>query len=272
MNSNNIKRNLFRSRGQTLPLGIIGALLLLSFTALPCDAQETNDSTSDDNAYQLIQLLNQNETLNSEIASLRGQIEELIQAAERSRESQKKIAADFDRRLVQIESKPSLDTSEGKAKIEALERRMVQIEEALAAMHQVISSAERTLVETSPADQAYETALENYRNGDYESAIPGFQAFLDNFGSDAAAPNARYWLAEALLRQNDYGSAIQTGEALIAMYPESEKVPDTIFLLGKAYLEMGDSLSARDTWETLVVDYADTDAAAKARDLLARLP
>jgi len=248
------------------------AVLLLSFFATPCVADETAAPSAETNAYQLIQLLNQNEALISEIATLRGQVEELLQVSERSGKSQKLIAADFDRRLGQIESKPAVDTSEDKAKIMTLESRVQQLEEALTAMHEVISSAERTRTQTNPADVAYETALETYQAGDYEGAIREFRTFLDEYSSDAAAPNARYWLAEALLRQDDYGTAIEAAEILISIHPDSDKVPDTIFLLGKAYLAMGDSLSARDTWETLVAEYADTNAAYKARDLLERLP
>ena len=262
-------RQAIQKGSQTLRFRVIAMARLLSFFAVPCNA---DDATADTNAYQLIQLLNQNEELISEIASLRGQVEELLQAAERSGKSQRRIAADLDRRVVKIEAKPDLDTSDDKAKIKALESRMQQLEEALAAMHEVISSAERTRAQINPADGAYETALETYRAGDYEGAIREFRTFLDKYSSDAAAPNARYWLAEALLRQDDYGTAIEAGEILISIHPDSDKVPDTIFLLGKAYLAMGDSLSARDTWETLVAEYADTTAAYKARDLLDRLP
>jgi len=243
--------------------------------AAPSNADETaqtEETATDARAYQLIQLFNQNENLLSEIATMRGQVEELVQSMVRSGKSQRAIATDFDSRLSKIEAKPDLDTSEDRARINALESRMLQLEQALAAMHEVITSTERAQAETNPADSAYETALESYRAGDYEAAVVEFRAFLDQYSDDAAAPNARYWLAEALLRQNDYGTAIETGEILISTHPDSDKIPDTIFLLGKAHLAMGDSLAARDTWETLVADYADTDAAEKARDLLDRLP
>jgi tol-pal system protein YbgF len=267
-----IKRKAFRKSDQAFRLGMTGIVLSFSVSAVPCNADESVSTTDDANAYRVIQLLNQNEELLSEIAKLRGQVEVLVQGAEQSGKSQRSIAADFDSRLGKIEAKPDLDTSEDKAKINAMESRMLQLEEALAAMHEVVSSTERARVETNPADSAYETALQTYRDGDYEAAVREFRLFLDQYSSNAAAPNARYWLAEALLRQNDYGTAIEMGEILISTHPDSDKIPDTIFLLGKAHLAMGDSLAARDTWETLVADYADTDAAKKARDLLDRLP
>ena len=272
MNSVEIKRAACQYGEQAFRFGMTALGLLFSFFAAPCNADEATETTTESNAYQLIELLNQNEALLSEIATLRGQVEELLQRAKQSGKSQKTVAADFDRRLGLIEAEPTLDTSEDKAKIKALESRMQQIEEALAAMHEVISSAEQTRGKQNPADSAYETALEAYQAGDYEAAVHAFRAFLDEYSNDAAVPNARYWLAEALLRQDDYGTAIETGETLLSIHPDSDKVPDTIFLLGKAYLGLGDSLSARDTWETLVANYGHTGAADKARDLLDRLP
>jgi tol-pal system protein YbgF len=267
-----IQRQVRENRAQSCRLGATGLVLLAWFVAVPCNADEDTATTTNADAIQLIEILNQNDTLNNQIATLRGQVEVLLQEVERSGENQKIIAADFDRRLVQIEANPAQDTSEDKAKIAELESRMLQLEEALAAMHAVMSSTDQVQVNTNPADDAYEMALETYRTGDYEAAISEFGAFLEAYSNDAKDPNARYWLAEALLQQADYVSAIETAETLIFVHPDSDKVPDTIFLLGKAYLAMGDALSARDTWETLIADHADTAAAEKARDLLDRLP
>ena len=104
-----------RSRGLVKATG----LLLASLIALPSAADDHDQAQAamDGVAYQLRQLLNQNEELTNEIAGLRGQVEELLDDAQRSRESQLKIAADFDNRIGTIESKPDVDNSEEKARI-----------------------------------------------------------------------------------------------------------------------------------------------------------
>ena len=56
------------------------ALLLSAVVSARCMAGDESDSNMDSAAYQLIQLLNQNEALSSEISGLRGQIEELLEA------------------------------------------------------------------------------------------------------------------------------------------------------------------------------------------------
>jgi len=247
-------------------------LLLASVVAVPSMADDQAQAAMDGVAYQLIQLLNQNEELTNEIAGLRGQVEELIEGAQRSRESQLKIATDFDARIRKIETKPEADNSEDKAKIVELENRLLQLEEALAAMHEVVSSAAAAPAAKSAPEALYESALEKYQAGSYSAATGELQAYLQLYSDDPASASARYWLAEALLRQGEYQSAIETGETLLYNNPDSEKAPDTMFLLGKAHLEMGDASAARSALENLVFVHPDSDPATKARRLLEQLP
>ena len=65
------------------------AITVLVLAVAPGHAQDSSPSVPDANAYQLIQLLNQNEALSSEIAGLRGQLEEAIDQLEHAREAQK---------------------------------------------------------------------------------------------------------------------------------------------------------------------------------------
>lgn len=226
----------------------------------------------DSSAYQLIQLLNQSEELRAEMAGLRGQVEEVAAGAQRARESQLKIATDLDARLRTLETRPDVDTSEDKAKIIELERRMQQLEEALAAMHDLVMSAAQAPAAKSASETIYESAIGKYQAGDYRAAALELQAFLQLYANDPMSPGARYWLAEALLRQGEHQSAIETAETLLREYPASEKTPDTMFLLGKAHLETGDAAGARSAWEDLVAAYPDSEPAAKVVRLLEQLP
>ena len=74
---------------------IARALLFAGIAVTPCASADQVQSATDSVAVQLIQLLNENEALVTEIAALRGQVEELLERSERSRESQLQIAADF---------------------------------------------------------------------------------------------------------------------------------------------------------------------------------
>lgn len=258
------------TRLNALPGTII--VLLASVIAFPCAANDENQAAMDNVAYQLIQLLNHNEELRSEMAGLRGQVEELAAGAQSARESQLKIATDLDARLRKMETRPDVDTSEDKAKIVELENRLRQLEEALAAMHDLVVSAAQAPAAKSASETIYESALEKYQAGDYSAAILELKAFLQLYGDDPMSPGARYWLAEALLRQGEYQSAIEAAETLLYDYPDADKTPDTMFLLGKAHLETGDAAGARGAWEDLVAAYPDSEAAIKVARLLEQLP
>ena len=250
---------------------IATALLFAGIAVTPCAADDQAQAT-DNIAVQLIQLLNENEALITEIATLRGQVEELIERSERSRESQLQIAADFDARLRTIEEKPEVDNSEDRARISALEDRLEQLEGVLTAMHEVVTTAAAQTPEQSVPQNLYESGLEKYQAGDYAGAIIDLQEHLQAHGNEPEAAGARYWLAEAQIREGEFDSAIATGEELLGDYPDSEIAPDTMFLLGKAHLEMGDAGAARRAWEELVFFHPDSGQAVKARDLLERLP
>jgi Spy/CpxP family protein refolding chaperone len=135
------------------------AALLVALVTAPVRADDVPVPIDDTNAYQLLQLLSQNEALSAEISNLRGQIEELVEGAQRARQSQQKIAVDFDTRIATIEAKPEVDTSEDKARIAELESRIQQLEEALTAMHEVVKTATQAPVETNTTETVYESSV-----------------------------------------------------------------------------------------------------------------
>lgn len=252
----------------------LAGLLACAVIGSPCAAQEQGETAgpTDTSAYQLLQLLNQNEALSSEISRLRGQIEELLEYTEQSRESQQRIATDFDQRISKIEVRPQTDSSQDKTRITELESRLNQLEQTLASMHEVVAAVSSEPVRKSPQETIYEGALEKYRSGDLAAAERDFRAFLQLYADDVAAPNAAYWLAEAQLRQGQFQNAIDNGTSLLTNYPISEKAADTMFLLGKAHLELGDLEGARSAWQELVAMYPESPSASKAAELLDRLP
>lgn len=252
-------------------IGIV-ASVLIAFGAQPCAAQYDSETAAATEAYQLIELLNLSDALTSEIAILRGQIEELIEAVDRTRQSQQRIASDFDTRLSQLESRPESEPEADQARITDLEARILQLEEALTAMHEVVAAATEVSPEKSEAEQMYESALNKYQAQQYDDAIIDLQAFLHAHTDDPATPGAHYWLAEALLQQGRYENAIETGQTLLTDYPQSEKAPATMFLLGKAYLELGDLAGAKEAWEDLVSIHPFSEPAYKAQGLLDQLP
>jgi tol-pal system protein YbgF len=252
------------------------ALLLLGVLCSPCAAGDEPTApppSADGNngAYPLIELINQNEELTSEVSRLRGQLEELLETMRQSQERQKKIAADLDSRVGSIEAERKTRTVDAQAKEKALADKVRELENALGVLRQALSEA-GAAAEENPAQKAYGAAVKEYEAGDYAAAIRHLGAIVDLFPDAAVVPDALYWLGDARWRQRDYAAAIAAEEQLLSGHPQSRKAPEALLLIGKAHLALADVEAARRSWQTLVSSHPDSDAARKARELLQQLP
>lgn len=251
------------------------ALLLLSALAAPCSADDEPKAAplaaGNDSAFQVIEMINQNESLSSEVTKLRGQLEEVLDAIKKSQERQKKFAADLDSRVGKIETEGKAQSRDAQTKVKALEDKVRELEHSLAVLRQALSDANQT-AEEDPAQKAYGIAIKEYEAGDYAAAIRHLGAFVELFPGSAVTPDAQYWLGDALWRQRDYAAAITAEENLLTQHPDSKKAPDAWLLIGKSHLALGDVESAQRSWQQLVENHPDSDPARKARELLKKLP
>lgn len=251
------------------------ALLLLSALAAPCLADDEPKAAplaaGDDRAFQVIEMINQNDALSSEVTRLRGQLDEVLDAIKKTQERQIKFAADLDSRVGKVETEGKAQSRDAQTKVKALEDKVRELEHSLVVLRQALSEANQA-AEEDPAQKAYGIAIKEYEAGDYAAAIRHLGAFAELFPGSALTPDAQYWLGDALWRQRDYAAAITAEENLLSKYPESKKVPDAWLLIGKSHLSLGDIESAQRSWQQLVESHPDSDPARKARELLKKLP
>jgi tol-pal system protein YbgF len=251
------------------------ALLLLGALAAPCSAGDEPKAApvaaGDDSALKVIEMINQNDALSSEVTRLRGQLDEVLDAIKRSREQQMKFAADLDSRVGKVETEGKAQSRDAQTKVKALEDKVRELEHSVVVLRQALSEANQA-AEEDPAQIAYGIAIKEYEAGDYAAAIRRLGAFAESYPGSALTPDAQYWLGDALWRQRDYAAAITAEEDLLAKYPQSKKVPDAWLLIGKSHLSLGDAESARRSWQQLVESHPDSEPARKARELLKKLP
>lgn len=252
------------------------ALLFLAVLSAPCAAAD--DSTTapppaDRNigAYPLIEMINQNEALKSEVSRLRGQLDEVLETIRQSQERQKKIAIDLDSRVGRIETERKTRSGDAPTKDKALENRVRELENSLSVLRQALSEASPA-IEEDPAQKAFGAAIKEYEAGDYPAAIRHLAAIVDLFPDAVVVPDALYWLGDARWRQRDYAAAITVEEQLLSSHPKNKKAPEALLLIGKAHLALANIDAARRTWEALVSSHPDSDPARKARELLQQLP
>ncbi|HET7363731.1 MAG TPA: tol-pal system protein YbgF [Burkholderiales bacterium] len=200
-------------------------------------------SASDRSA--LLQIATQVETLNNELARMRGQLETLANQAETAERRQKDLYLDIDTRL----------------------RKLEQSREQAATPAGPAGSPE---AEASPAEmRAYQAALDQFKLGNYSLAVSAMQGFLVTYPSSKLAANAQYWIGMAYSGQRDYKQAISAQRKLLSAWPDSEKAPDAMLSIASSQETMGERKNAQKTLEELIAKYPKSNAAASAKQRLA---
>jgi tol-pal system protein YbgF len=194
----------------------------------------------------LLEFSSQMELLRSDIASMRGQVEQIANQAETLNKRQTDLYQDIDTRL----------------------RKLEQAREAAGPTDKppaVVAEPEVSAAET----RAYQAALDQFKLGNYALAVAAMQGFLVTYPSSALAPNAQYWIGMAYSGQRDYKSAIGAQRKLLAAWPESQKAPDAMLSIASAQETMGDRKSAQKTLGELITKYPQSSAATSAKQRLA---
>lgn len=224
----------------------------------------------------IIQLLNQIEMLNSEIAKLRGQVEVLANQNELQQKRQKDFYLDIDTRLRALEGNTNPQAGSALSGINAPSSPsnggfvVTPVTPSLTTPAPTSEAALRELRERE--NRAYDLGSAAFRGGDFVAAMRAFQTFMTDFPQSQLVPNALYWVGLSQFNLKDYREARATQETLIKKYPDAGKIiADAMLVIGSVQSELGDNGSARNTFDDIVKKYPTSDAAAKARTRLSGL-
>lgn len=203
-----------------------------------------------------IELNNQIESMRSELAKLRGQVEVLTYELDAAQKRQKDFYIDLDTRLRKQEGASAPGAATPPAGDEAAGTAPAAVPVAPA--------------KSDPAQEAreYEAALNQFKAGKYKEAAAALEAFSKAHPASSLAPSAQYWLGNAHFAQRDCKKAIEVQNALVAKWPDSSKAPDALLNVATCQQELGDAKAARKTLETLVAKYPGSQSAESARQRL----
>ncbi|HEX5484055.1 MAG TPA: tol-pal system protein YbgF [Terriglobia bacterium] len=124
---------------------------------------------------------------------------------------------------------------------------------------------------TVPDPQAlYNSAYQDYTQGQYQLAVQGFQQYLQNYGNTALASNAQFYIGDAYYAQKDYKSAITQYDKCITQYPGGNKVAAATLKKGYALLALGQKTSGERELRSLIRRYPSSHEADLARERLRR--
>ena len=208
----------------------------------------------------VVELLRQIETLNAEIARLRGANEVLANQVEQVQKRQRDFYLDLDSRLKRVEGVPAAQPAGAP---DAAAPAVAAADPAAAAPKPPSKEEQAREV------KAYDAASGLFRRNDFASAAEACRAFLKDFPQSALAPNATYWIGICQAALKDYKGALATQEGLISRFPQSPKAPDALLAIAAMQAEQGDQGSARNTLEDIIARYPASEAAGKARTRLA---
>ena len=121
--------------------------------------------------------------------------------------------------------------------------------------------------EGSPTE-VYLQAFGDYASGRYQSAIYGFESFLQRFPNNSYASNAQFWLGDCYFNQQQYAMAIQEFNRVISDYQGAAKSPDALYKIAVAHLQLGAPEDARNAIDILNQRYPKSSATQKAQELV----
>ena len=230
----------------------------------------------------VIQLLNQIEQQNAELARLRGQIEVLSNQNEQLVKRQKDFYLDIDTRLRKLEGLPpdsaAVPAAGGALVISppilgTVAPKPVNTGVAGTIGTGGVSGAVTAAANKEQENKAYDVGSNLFRRGDYVAAIRAFETFMKDYPASPLVSNAQYWIGICYFNIKDFSNARNTQEALVKNFPDAPKAPDALLAIASLQIEGGDNGSARNTLEDIIARYPSTEAATKARtrlDLLRR--
>ena len=178
--------------------------------------------------------------LKRDLAGLRGQIEVLVNQGGTLERRQKDLYVDLDARMRKLEQ----------------------------AQNQIVEKAAQVERDVQTEKQNYETALNQFKVGNYQASIAAFQTFMVNYPNSQLVPSAQYWVGNAYYALRDYKVAIAAQEKVLKSWPDNSKAPDAMLNIASAQAELGDQKSARETLRVLTQRYPSSPAADQAKQRL----
>lgn len=200
---------------------------------------------------------NQIDTLNQEVAKLKGDLEEANHAVEMTQQRQKDLYGDTDSRLRKLETVPA--------------PLAANATEAVAA-----ASATTTVAATEPSKNTQEFQTLELANGlskeaKYKEAFSAYDKFLKDYPASALVPEATYGLGYTQYMLKNYKSAIATQQKLIEKFPESPKVPEAMLNMANSQIYLGQVSAAKKSLRDLVAKYPNHEVTPIAQKRLKAL-
>ena len=200
------------------------------------------------------------ETLNQEVARLKGDLEVANHAVEMTQQRQKDLYGDTDTRLRKLETiaTPAVATT-------------ATMESASASGTAVAATTTAQPNKSTQEFQTLELADGLSREAKHKDAFAAYEKFLKDYPSSPLAPEAQYGVGYSQYALKSYKSAIATQQKLITQYPESLKVPFAMMNIANSQIQLGQVTSAKKTLRDLIAKFPNSEVTPTAQKRLKAL-
>ena len=220
------------------------------------------NQSKQDNRQAVLQLQTQIEALKQDIASLRGEREQLLREITLLQRAQKDTNVEIEERFQKINGQL--------AKQEAAPPSPVKEEAPKSSKVNVQVDGFEFLADPDEK-RDFEAAFVLFRKGDFAAAAKEFAQFVKVYSASGYKPSALYWLGSAKFARRDFNEAIAQLKGLANDFPNHARTPEAMLTIGNAQLEIKQAKEARKTFNELLKLYPTTEAAAAAKDRLAQI-
>lgn len=242
-----------------LPIAVVTFALAASAGTFPRSAFAATASAAgtgqqimlaQNSGANMFSLLQDNQRLQEQVRDLRGQIDTLRYQLRQNEQGQRDLYENLDKRLSTLENGGSGGVAGNAGD----------------------GSYDSDSASGDPAVQAqYMAAFDKLKNGQYDGAISGFNAFLEQHPESAYSDNAWYWLGEANYVQRNYDASTKAFQTVVNRFQASDRVAGSLYKIGIIQAEQGETDNARSTLERVISQYPDDSAAEMARKRLQSL-
>lgn len=217
------------------------------------------NQSKQDNRQAVLLLQAQIEALKQDIASLRGEREQLLREISLLQRAQKDTNVDIEERFQKMNSQVGKQEPPA-TKEEAPKSSKVNVQ---------VDGFEFLAEPEEKRD--FEAAFVLFRKGDFAAAAKEFAQFVKVYSASGYKPSALYWLGSARFARRDFNEAIAQLKGLANDFPNHARTPEAMLTVGNAQLEIKQPKEARKTFNELLKLYPTTEAAAAAKDRLAQI-
>ncbi len=208
-------------------------------------------AASDEALMMLMQQLQQYE---QEIASLRGQYEELRFELENMKQAERERYLDLDSRLNALSSSPAAAAN---------------VQSGSVAAAPAAASA------GGPEDEraAYMAARDMLYASKFEQARKAFEKYLADYPQGQFRDFSHFWLGEAWrsIEKPDRAKAMDQFRIVIERFPDSSRVPSAMYRLAVLEAESGRPAEARVTLNRVIQQFPTSSEAGYAKTMLEQL-